>query len=98
MLNLQFANKTTEDLKLIGRFNEVARLMEVLERLPMDHPLREDPAFKAVKKRRYLRVPRIISITRPKQVGGFDGSDFSPETIRVRADEGYAQTELALKP
>ena len=97
-LNLQFANKTTEDLKLMGRFNEVARLMEVLDDLPKDHPLRRNPAFKAVKKRRYLRVPRIISITRPKQVGGFDGSDFSPETIKERAHEGYAQTELALKP
>jgi len=96
-LNLQFANKTAEDLKLMGRFNEIAQLMEVLERLPMDHSIRRDPAFKAVKKRHYLRVPRIVSITRPKQVGGFDGSDFSPETIRERAEEGYAQTEQALK-
>ena len=63
----------------------------------MDHSIRRDPAFKAVKKRHYLRVPRIVSITRPKQVGGFDGSDFSPETIRERAEEGYAQTEQALK-
>jgi hypothetical protein len=34
---------------------------------------------------------------RPEQVGGFDGADFSPETIRKRAEEGYAQTKKALK-
>jgi len=96
-LNLQFANKTSEDLKLMDRFNEVAQLMKVLDDLPKGHPIRRNPAFKAVKKRRYIRVPRIISITRPKQVGGFDGSDFSPETIKERAHEGYAQTEQALK-
>jgi NTE family protein len=97
MQNLQFANKTDEDLKLMRRFNEVAQLMTALDRLPEDHPIRDDPAFKAVKERRYVRVPRIISITRPEQVGGFDGSDFSPEAIKKRADEGYAQTELALR-
>ena len=96
-LNLQFANKTAEDLKLMDRFNEVAKLMEVLDGLPEDHPVRNDPAFKAVKKRHYVRVPRIIAITRPEQVGGFDGGDFSPEAIKKHADEGYAQTEQALK-
>ncbi|MGO8915712.1 MAG: patatin-like phospholipase family protein [Stellaceae bacterium] len=96
MLNLQFANKTSEDLKLMDRFNEVARLMEVLDGLPGDHPIRDDPAFKAIEKRRYIRVPRIIPITRPQQAGGFDGSDFSPEAIKQRADEGYAQTNRAL--
>jgi len=96
-LNLQFANKTNEDLKLMGRFNEVAQLMDALDGLPQNHPIRNAPAFKAVKKRRYLRVPQIISITRPEQVGSFDGGDFSAETIKQRSDEGYAQTEQALK-
>jgi predicted acylesterase/phospholipase RssA len=96
-LNLQFANKTCEDLKLMNRFNEVAQLMKVLDDLPKDHPVRRHPAFQAVEKRHYLCVPRIVSITRPNQVGGFDGSDFSPEAIEERAREGYVQTERALK-
>ncbi|HTO84131.1 MAG TPA: patatin-like phospholipase family protein [Methylomirabilota bacterium] len=96
MLNLQFANKTREDLKLMCRFDEVAQLMEALESLPKNHALRNHPAFRAVKKRGYVRVPRIVPITRPEQAGGFDGSDFSPETIRKRADEGYAATDRAL--
>jgi NTE family protein len=96
VLNLQFANKTQQDLKLMDRFNEVARLMEVLDRHPAGNPLRNDPAFQAVKKRHYVRVPRIIPITRLGQVGGLAGSDFSPETIKERAEEGYVQTELAL--
>jgi NTE family protein len=95
-LNLQFANKTSEDLKLLQRFNEVAELMEAIDGLPKDHPIRKHPAFKAVKQRRYVRVPRIVPITRKEQVVGFDGSDFSPETIKKRAADGYAQTAQAL--
>jgi NTE family protein len=95
--NLQFANKTFEDVKLLRRFDEIAELMRAIENLPEGNPLRNNPAYAAVAKRGYVRVPRIISITRPEQVGGFDGSDFSPETIKKRADEGYAQTKRALK-
>jgi NTE family protein len=97
MLNLQFANKTAEDLKLLCRFNEVARLMKALDALPADHPIRSDQAFTDVQRHRYVEVPRIVPITRPEQAGGFDGSDFSAETIGKRADEGYAQTAEALR-
>jgi hypothetical protein len=58
--------------------------------------LKDSPAYTAVARRKYVRVPRIIPITRPEQVGGFDASDFSPDTIKQRADEGYAQTKKAL--
>jgi len=95
--SLQFANKTFEDVKLLRRFDEVAELMEVLENLPETDPLKDNPAYQAVKKRGYVRVPRIVPITRPEQVGGFDASDFSPETIQQRAAEGYAQTKQALR-
>jgi NTE family protein len=94
--SLQFANKTFEDLKLMRRFDEVAALMEALENLPEGDPLKDNVAYKTVKKRGYVRVPRIVPITRPEGVGGFDASDFSPETIQKRADEGYAQTTQAL--
>jgi NTE family protein len=95
--NLQFANKTFEDVKMLRRIDEVAELMEALENLPEGNPLKDNPAYQAVQKRGYVHIPRIISITRPEQAGGFDGSDFSPETIQKRADEGYAQTKQALK-
>jgi NTE family protein len=88
---LQFANKTFEDLKLMRRFDEVAELMEALENLPEGDPLKDNSAYKTVKARGYVRVPRIVPITRPEGVGGFDASDFSPETIQKRADEGYAR-------
>jgi NTE family protein len=97
MQNLQFANKTFEDVKMLHRIDEVAELMQALESLPGGNPLKGNSAYEAVKKRGYVHVPRIISITRPEQVGGFDGADFSPETIRKRAEEGYAQTKKALK-
>jgi len=95
--NLQFANKTSEDVKMMRRVNEVADLMEALESLPGGNPLKGHPAYEAVAKREYMCVPRIVSVTRPEQVGGFDASDFSPATIQARAAEGYAQTEKALQ-
>ena len=41
-------------------------------------------------------MPGIVAITRPEQAGGFDGSDFSAETIARRAAEGYAEAARAL--
>jgi predicted acylesterase/phospholipase RssA len=94
--NLQFANKTQQDLKMLIRVDEVAALMEALEEVPGGNPLKNHPAYQAVAKRHYVRVPKIVPITRPKQVECFGGSDFSPQTIEERASEGYKQTENAL--
>jgi predicted acylesterase/phospholipase RssA len=95
--NLQFANKTSQDVKMLHRIDEVADLMEALENFPDGNPLHDNPAYQAVAKRHYVRVPRIISITRPEQVSGLGASDFLPDTIEQRATEGYKQTELALQ-
>jgi hypothetical protein len=57
MKNLQFANKTLGDLKLLCRFNEVAELMEALQSLPENHPVRQHEAYKALKKRSYRNAP-----------------------------------------
>ena len=97
MKNLQFANKTLKDLKMLHRFNEVAQLMAAIEKLPGGNPLKDDPAYEAVKKRGYIHVPRIVSITPPDPVDEFGDSDFSPDAIRKRAEQGYAQTMKALR-
>ncbi|HMK90070.1 MAG TPA: patatin-like phospholipase family protein [Methylocystis sp.] len=94
--NLQFANKTLEDLKLLRRFDEVAQLIEALDTLPQGNPLAGHPAYDAVAKQRYVRVPNVIAVTRPEQAAGFDASDFSPQTIAARKAEGYKQTIRAL--
>lgn len=95
--NLQFANRTLEDVKMLQRVNEVAALMEAIDNLPDGNPLKDNPAYQRVAKRHYVRVPRIISITRPEECVGFGGSDFSPEGIEQRASEGYKLTEIALE-
>ena len=82
---------------MLHRIDEVVALMEALENLPGGNPLNGNPAYETVKKRGYVLVPRIISITRPDQVAGLDGSDFSLDTIEKRAHEGYAQTKEALR-
>jgi len=97
MKNLHFANKTLQDLKLLDQFNEVAQLMKAIENLPEGNPLKDDPAYEAVKKRDYVHVPRIISITSPEPVTEFGDGDFSPGAIQRRAEEGYAQTIKALR-
>jgi hypothetical protein len=97
MKNLQFANKTLEDVKMLGRFNEVAALMEALEKLPGGNPLFGNPAYEAVKRRGYVDVPRIVSIPPPADVDQFDDSDFSPEAMRAREEKGYAETKKVLR-
>jgi hypothetical protein len=96
MKNLQFANKTLEDVEMMRWINEVAKLIEALEKLPGGNPLKDDPAHEAVKERGYVDVPRIIPITPTETVHEFSDSDFSPEVIKKRADEGYARTMKAL--
>ncbi|HEY7301503.1 MAG TPA: patatin-like phospholipase family protein [Xanthobacteraceae bacterium] len=97
MKNLQFANKTSQDLKLMSRFNEVARLMEALEKVPGGNPLEKDPAYIAVKMRGYVEVPNVISITPPDPFDQFGDADFSPEAIKKRADQGETQTLKMLR-
>jgi predicted acylesterase/phospholipase RssA len=97
MKDLQFSNKTLGDLKSLYRINEVVKLIEAIENLPGGNPLKDDPAYEAVKKRAYIHVPRIVSITLPEPVDEFGDSDFSPYAIQKRAEEGYAQTMKALR-
>jgi NTE family protein len=96
MKDLQFANKTQEDVKLLKRFNKVARLVEALEKLPGGNPLKSDPAYTDVKEQGWIQVPDIISVPPPENVQQFDDSDFSSEAILAREDEGYEATKKAL--
>lgn len=93
MSNMQFANRTAQDVSLMRRFNEVAVLMDALAAIPKSNPIFGDADFAAayatILDKGYVRVPRIINITRPEQAAGFDGSDFSEGAIKSRAGEGY---------
>ena len=97
MLNLMFANRTKQDLRLLERFNQVADLIELLDRkLPQNSPIRDEDAFKDVFKNGYSRVPHVIEITRQTPAGGSDAFNFSPEGIQACAEEGWhdAGTQL----
>jgi NTE family protein len=68
--NLQFANKTSEDLKLMHRFDQVAALMHALETFPGGNPLADNDAYKAVKEKGYILVPRsLLQNCRARRVG-----------------------------
>lgn len=101
MVNLQFANNTEQDLSLMRRFNEVSALMEALAALPADDPVFRKhaihDAYEKLRKQRYVSVPEIISFTQPHEAQGFDGSDFSSESIKARAAEGYRMAEEAAR-
>jgi NTE family protein len=96
MKNLQFANKTLGDLKLLCRFNEVAELMQALQSLPGDHPVKQHKAYKAVKKRNYIHIPRVVAITPPAPSPEFGDADFSPDAIDRREKQGHAEALKAL--
>lgn len=97
MKNLQFANKSRGDMKLLERFNNVAALIEALEALPEGNPLEKHQAYKAVKDEHYVRVPRVVSITPPEVPEQFGDADFSPEAIEKRAEAGKQQALRALE-
>jgi hypothetical protein len=59
-------------------------------------PLLGDPAYEAVRKREYVHVPRIVSITPPAEVDHFDESDFSPKAMKTREEKGYVETKKVL--
>ena len=61
------------------------------------NPLKNDDAYKELKKQSYMRVPRIVSITVTDVMHQLGDANFSPEAIKKRAHEGYAQTKRALQ-
>lgn len=95
--NLQFVNRTEQDVKLMCRFNQVVDLIQAIDTLPEDNPIKGNDAYKELKKQGYMRVPRIVSVTTSDTMHQFDDADFSPEAINTRAAEGYAQTRKALQ-
>jgi len=70
--------------------------MEALEKMPPDHPIREHAAYEAVKKRGYIRIPRMVSITPPGPSREFGDVDFSPEAIAKKEEQGHAEAMKAL--
>ena len=97
MLNLMFANRTKQDLRLLERFNQVADLIELLDRKqPQNSPIRDEDAFKDVFKNGYSRVPHVIEITRQTPAGGSDAFNFSPEGIQACAAEGCRDADTQL--
>lgn len=96
MKDLQFANKSAEDMKMLRRFNDVAALMAALEKHPGGNPLAQDPAYLAVKAKHYIHIPKVIAISAPELTDQFADADFSPDGIEQRAKHGEAMTEQAL--
>jgi NTE family protein len=96
MKNLQFANKTSGDLRLLCRFNEVADLMRALQSLPEDHPVKQCAAYKAVKRWGYIGIKHIVAITAPEPSSEFGDADFSPEALDKREKQGHAEALKAL--
>ena len=97
MKNLQFANKSREDMRLLDRFNDVAALIEALEALPQGNPLEDHDAYKRVKAEHYIQVPRIVPITQLDVPEQFGDADFSPEAIEKRAEAGERQAREELE-
>jgi hypothetical protein len=61
-----------------------------------DHLIKQHEAYKAVKKRGYMRISRIVAITPPEPSPEFGDADFSPEAIDKREEQGHAAALKAL--
>jgi len=96
MLNLMFANRTREDLKLLQRFNEVAALVKAIKALPASAALRADASLTKILERDYIHVPHIVSITRETQADNEDAGDFSCSGIDSRARQGFSDADRPL--
>ncbi|MEI9891908.1 MAG: hypothetical protein WDN45_16795 [Caulobacteraceae bacterium] len=98
-LNLLFVNKTNSDVKLMRRFDAVARLMDDLAALPADSAVHGLKSYREVASEHYRQVPRIMSVDRTKPAASMEASDFSAEGIADRAAHGLeaAVAELRAK-
>jgi hypothetical protein len=96
MKNLQYANKPLGDLKPLCRFNEVAELMQALQNLPQDHLINQHPAYRALNKRGYMRIPRVVAITPVEASPQFGDADFSPEAIGKAGEAGACRSPQGL--
>jgi predicted acylesterase/phospholipase RssA len=93
-LNLIFANKTASDLRLLGRFNAIAGLLDTIRDDPRWAELAASAAFQAADQG-YIQVPNIVTVTRKEPADGAASGDFSAETIAARAEEGERATRAA---
>ena len=67
-----------------------------MKSFPAENPIKTDLAFTDVKEQGWIEVPDIISVPPPENVQQFDDTDFSPEAVQAREDEGYAATKKVL--
>jgi predicted acylesterase/phospholipase RssA len=96
-MNLLFVNKTKSDVKLMRRFDAVARLMDELAALPADSPIHAMKSYQAVADEHYQQVPKIMPVNRSKPAASMEGSDFSAAGIADRAAHGLDAARAALE-
>jgi hypothetical protein len=109
--NLQFANKTLEDVKMLRRIDEVAELMEALENLPEGNPLKDNSAYQAwrsaatsgsreslrsrVRKRFRALGPAIF---RPRQSNSARTKATNRRSLRCKRREGTGHHDMTATP
>jgi predicted acylesterase/phospholipase RssA len=96
-LNLLFVNKTSSDIKLMHRFNAVAKLMDDLSALPTDSPVHALKSYQAVAAEHYRQVPKIIPVNRTEPAASMEASDFSAAGIAARAANGREAARSAMQ-
>ena len=95
--NLQFANKTSQDVKMLHRIDEVADLMEALENLPDGNPLRTIPPIRPWRSVTMSGSRESFRLPVRKRFRAWVPAIFRPRQSNSARTEGYKQTELALQ-
>lgn len=105
MMELSFENRFWEDYGDLGSYRDYAAMLEALNQaVPQDSPMRANPEFVALLRRRCLKNLHVIP---SMHLAMKDGLDFSAAGIRRRerlgweavdlhlAKDGFAQAEVA---
>lgn len=96
MIELQFANKTGNDVKLARTINKLVAIIEGLQGVG---PGQKSPLFDAEKfqdLKKYKVFNNIISITNEWPEDASSGRDFSSASILRRVESGFDDAETAL--
>src|SRR5215210_3836124 len=87
MLQLQYTNRLKLDGKFFAKYNSYIGLVEEIDKLEEDHPIRQTRGYKDLQKYKRIDAASVILSHLPPELS--NASDFSKASIEKRIDAGY---------
>ena len=87
MLQLQYTNRLKLDGKFFSKYNSYIGLVEEIDKLDENHPIRQTGGYKDLQKYKRIDAASVILSHLPPELS--NASDFSKASIEERIDAGY---------